>query len=112
MIDQGFRFNAGKWHFPQALLRGIYARHCVYESVRGIESFEPWLSRIETRIAETALDEAQSEIPPEWYDDDAEPQPDNRRHAFVCRLFEDNRISVVPLNRVEKFAAELRQRLQ
>ena len=72
MIDQGFCFNAGEWNFPDAPLRGIYARHCVYESVRGIESFEPWLSRIETRIAETALDEAQSEIPPEWYDDDAD----------------------------------------
>jgi hypothetical protein len=27
------------------------------------------------------------------------------------RLFEDNRVSVVPLNRIEKFAQELRQRL-
>lgn len=43
---------------------------------------------------------------------EAEPEPGNRRHAFISRLFEDNRISVVPLNRVEKFAEELRQRLQ
>ena len=72
MIDQGFCFNAGEWNFPDAPLRGIYARHSVYEPVTGIDSFEPWLSRIESTIAESALDEIQSEIPPEWYDDDAD----------------------------------------
>jgi len=72
MIDQGFCFNAGEWNFPDAPLRGIYARHRVYERVRGIDSFEPWLSRLETKVAEAALDEIQSEVPPEWYDDDAD----------------------------------------
>jgi len=67
MIDQGFCFNAGEWNFPDAPLRGLYVRHHVYESVRGIESFEPWLSRVENKIAETELEEAASEIPPEWY---------------------------------------------
>ena len=37
MIDQGFCFNAGEWNFPDAPLRGLYARHRVYESVRGVE---------------------------------------------------------------------------
>jgi len=73
MIDQGFCFNANEWNFPDAPLRGLYARHRVYESVRGMESFEPWLSRIESKIAEAALEEAASEIPPEWYDFDPEP---------------------------------------
>jgi len=72
MIDNGFCFNAGEWNFPDAPLRGIYLRHRVYASVSGIDSFEPWLSRIESRMGEAALDEIQSEIPPEWYDDDAE----------------------------------------
>jgi hypothetical protein len=70
MIDQGFCFNAGEWNFPDAPLRGLYARHRVHESVRGIESFEPWLSRVETTIEEKALDEVSSEIPPEWFDCD------------------------------------------
>ena len=43
MIDQGFCFNAGEWNFPDAPVRGLYARHRVYESVRGMEAFEPWL---------------------------------------------------------------------
>lgn len=70
MIDQGFCFNAGEWNFPDAPLRGLYARHQVYEFVRGIESFEPWLERVETRIDESALEEAASGIPPEWYNFD------------------------------------------
>lgn len=70
MIDQGFCFNANEWNFPDGPLRGIYARHRVYESVRGIESFEPWLARIETRIDETVMDEIARDIPPEWYADD------------------------------------------
>ncbi|MGB0034291.1 MAG: DUF3037 domain-containing protein [Candidatus Acidiferrales bacterium] len=41
-----------------------------------------------------------------------EPARDNPRHQFVMRLLEDQRISIVPLNRVEKFAEELRKRLQ
>jgi HipA-like protein len=73
MIDQGFCFNAGEWNFPDAPLRGLYARHRVYESVRGIEAFEPWLSRVETKMDESALEEAASGIPPEWYNFEADP---------------------------------------
>jgi len=43
---------------------------------------------------------------------EVEPQSDNRRHAFISRLFEDSRITIVPLNRIEGFAEELRERLQ
>lgn len=40
-----------------------------------------------------------------------EPEPGNRRHEFVSRLFEAQAISIVPLNRIERFAEELRVRL-
>ena len=50
MIDFGFCFNAGEWNFPDAPLRGLYARHGVYERVAGMEAFEPWLDRLENRI--------------------------------------------------------------
>lgn len=66
MIDNGFCFNAGEWNFPDAPLRGLYARHRVYETVRGIDSFEPWLARIE-RMDSEAIGEMADEIPPEWY---------------------------------------------
>jgi hypothetical protein len=71
MIDQGFCFNAGQWNFPDAPLRGLYARHHVYATVRGIEAFEPWIARIETKITESVLGEIAGEIPLEWYDAEA-----------------------------------------
>jgi hypothetical protein len=70
MIDQGFCFNAGEWNFPDAPLRGLYARNRVYEGVTGMESFRPWLERLEQRITERVLAELAGEIPPEWYTDD------------------------------------------
>jgi hypothetical protein len=65
-IDQGYCFNAGEWTFPDYPLRGVYARNEVYESVRGWESFEPWLSRIEN-MEEDVVWSLAGEIPPEWY---------------------------------------------
>jgi hypothetical protein len=70
MIDQGFCFNAGEWNFPDAPLRGLYARNRVYEGVTGMESFAPWLERLESRITQGVLDDFSREIPPEWYGDD------------------------------------------
>jgi hypothetical protein len=70
MIDRGFCFNAGEWNFPDAPLRGLYARNRVYEGVTGIESFAKWLGRLEEQITERALDEITRFIPPEWYADD------------------------------------------
>jgi hypothetical protein len=70
MIDQGFCFNAGEWNFPDAPLRGLYARNRVYEGVIGMESFTPWLERLERQITEKVLSELAGELPPDWYDDD------------------------------------------
>ncbi len=70
MIDQGFCFNAGEWNFPDAPLRGLYARNRVYEGVIGMASFAPWLERLEKQISEAMLAELADEIPPAWYDDD------------------------------------------
>jgi hypothetical protein len=70
MIDQGFCFNAGEWNFPDAPLRGLYARSRVYEGVTGMDSFGPWLERLEKRITERVLAEVAEEVPPAWYEDD------------------------------------------
>jgi hypothetical protein len=70
MIDHGFCFNAGEWDFPDAPLRGLYARHRVYQSVAGMDAFEPWIERLEKRITEAMLGEEAEQIPPEWYQDD------------------------------------------
>jgi hypothetical protein len=66
MIDNGFCFNAEEWNFPDAPLRGLYARHRVYQSVNGMASFGAWIHRVE-KISESMVDEIYGEIPPEWY---------------------------------------------
>jgi hypothetical protein len=71
MIDNGFCFNAGEWNFPDAPLRGLYTKHRVYQSVRGIDSFEPWLTRIE-RMGLDTLGQMAGEIPPGWYNSEDE----------------------------------------
>jgi hypothetical protein len=85
MIDQGFCFNACEWNFPDAPLRGLYSRHRVYESVRGIESFEPWRGRVESKITEAALDDIQKGIPAEWYGFDFEALEKMLQHLLRRR---------------------------
>jgi len=65
-IDQGYCFNAGEWTFPDFPLRGVYPRNEVYASVRGWNSFEPWLSRIE-KLDDDVIWAVAGEIPPAWY---------------------------------------------
>lgn len=64
-IDFGYCFNAGEWSFPDAPLRGVYARRVVYQHVCGWQSFEPWLSRIES-FDLLKLWEIVADVPPEW----------------------------------------------
>src|SRR6266568_429377 len=65
LIDQGFCFNDGEWNFPDSPIRNIYPRRLVYESVRGLESFEPYLARIEN-LDGRQIKECASDIPEEW----------------------------------------------
>jgi hypothetical protein len=65
-IDQGFCFHANEWRFPDVPLRGVYPRNCVYESVTGWASFEPWLTRMEA-MQPGVLWSIAEVVPPEWY---------------------------------------------
>jgi hypothetical protein len=47
-------------------LRGIFTRNDVYKCVTGWDSFEPWLSNIES-FPESSLWRLAEAIPPEWY---------------------------------------------
>ena len=62
-IDQGYCFNAGEWTFPDLALHGVYYRNFVYQHVKGWESFDPWLSRIEDFSPKT-IQEIAGMIPP------------------------------------------------
>ena len=71
MIDQGFCFGGIEWNFPDAPLRNLYARKVVYEPVRDINDFEPWLTKLETEINEQIIIDIAKDIPPEWYESDS-----------------------------------------
>ena len=64
-IDQGYCFHAGEWRFEDTPLRGVYPRNAVYAHVAGWESFEPWLTRMET-MEPAVVWRAAEEIPVEW----------------------------------------------
>jgi len=72
MIDQGFCFNGGEWNFPDKPRRNLYDRKVVYEQVQGIESFEPWLAKLESERVARALLAIAKTIPAEWYESDSE----------------------------------------
>ncbi len=65
LIDHGFCFNDGEWNFPDSPIRSLYPRRLVYESVRGLRSFEPYLSRIEN-LPPGELEACVREIPSAW----------------------------------------------
>jgi hypothetical protein len=68
-IDQGYCFNAGEWTFPDYPLRGVFARNEAYAWIKGWQSFEPWLSRIEAMCSDQIWS-LTTTIPPEWYGSD------------------------------------------
>ena len=93
-IDFGYCFNAEEWTFPDTTTRGIYARRCVYQDVCGWQSFEPWLSRIES-FDLLKLWEIAADVPPEW----VEPE----RLAELIECIDARR------NRVRELIAAVRQ---
>ena len=69
-VDQGHCFNATNWNFPDSPLYGLYGSRDVYSQVTSWESFEPWLTCVETLDAQEIWEIANS-APPVWYDHDA-----------------------------------------
>jgi hypothetical protein len=65
MIDHGFALDGPNWNFADLPLQGLYARHRVYESVRSLADFEPWLSQVMS-FPEEVMDAAWKSIPPDW----------------------------------------------
>lgn len=66
MIDQGFCFRGYVENF--SALQATYHRWRVYENVRSIDAFEPWLTLVE-QIDEETVATAASGIPNCWYAD-------------------------------------------
>lgn len=95
MIDHGFAFNGPHWRFQDSPLQGLYFRPTVYEEVRSIESFQPWLGMVENFPVEV-MDAAWKEIPRDWMDGDEAALEQMletllKRRPTVAALIEDVR---------------------
>lgn len=66
LIDQGYCFNNGEWAFPDSPLRGVFNQNAAYAPVQGWDSFDPWLSRIES-FDPAELESFAGTLPPQWY---------------------------------------------
>jgi hypothetical protein len=71
MIDHGFAFNGPNWDFPESPLQGLYARRLVYDSVRSLDDFQPWLDLVR-HFPEEVIDRAWKGIPADWIDGEEE----------------------------------------
>jgi len=95
MIDHGFVFNGPNWDFSDSPLQGMYPRQLVYEKVRSLEDFQPWLDQV-VHFPEQEVDRAFRQIPPEWLEGE-EDEFENllekllRRRARVPDLISDAR---------------------
>jgi hypothetical protein len=65
MIDQGFAFNGPYWDFPDSPLHGLYHRPLVYERVRSLDDFQPWLDQV-VHFPEEEMDRAFRQVPRQW----------------------------------------------
>ena len=86
MIDHGFAFNGPNWDFPESPLQGLYARRLVYESVRSLDDFEPWLHQV-MGFPEEVIDRAWKCIPQAWIETEEEALD-----RLLERLFERRRL--------------------
>jgi hypothetical protein len=95
MIDHGFAFNGASWQFQDTPLQGLYFRTSMYDDVRSIDSFQPWLSMVENFPIEV-IDSAWKEIPRSWLDGDEDAlerllETLVRRRTKAAGLIEDMR---------------------
>lgn len=95
MIDHGYVFGGPHWLFQDSPLAGLYYRPLVYESVKGLESFQPWLDMV-TSFPWPGLDRAFRETPEWWLNGDREElekllEKLYRRRTRVPHLIEDIR---------------------
>jgi hypothetical protein len=73
MIDNGYVFNGPNWDFPESPLQGLYARRLVYDAVRSLDDFQPWLGLV-VHFPEEVIDQVWKRIPPRWLEDNEEDE--------------------------------------
>jgi hypothetical protein len=93
MMDHGYLFDGPNWEFRDAPMFGLFFRPIVYQAVRGLDDFAPWLERIR-HFPEELMDRILREVPPSWLPGDDRDQLTRllesllRRRARVADLIE------------------------
>ena len=82
MIDHGYAFDGPNWDFTDSPLQGLYARRLVYDSVRSLDDFQPWLDLIQN-FPEEVFDRAWKSVPREWIDGE-----EDALDLLLTRLYE------------------------
>ena len=98
MIDHGLVFGGLYWDFATGPLHGLCFSERVYEGVRSLRDFEPWLERV-ALFPEAVIERLRSCVPEQWMDGGDEPELERvletlvRRRERVAELIRDCRIA-------------------
>jgi hypothetical protein len=103
MIDHGFAFNGPHWEFQDSPIQGLYFRTSVYDEVRSLDSFQPWVAMVENFPIEV-VDSAWKEIPRDWLQDDEAPLEDLLERLLKRRSRIAALIHEIQRNRATAFA--------
>lgn len=95
MIDHGFAFDGPHWTLGDSAITGLYPRRVVYQGVKAIDAFDPWLTRV-LNFPPEVLDKALRRIPLEWLVEDGNElervlEALLRRRKRIADLMEDCR---------------------
>ncbi|MGA3097383.1 MAG: HipA family kinase [Bryobacteraceae bacterium] len=82
MIDHGFAFDGPNWSFADSPIQGLYPRRMVYDPVRSLDDFQPWLGQV-VHFPEEVMDRAWKRIPPDWIEGE-----EDALQQLLERLFE------------------------
>lgn len=84
MIDHGFAFNGPHWRYDDSPLQGLYFRTSVYDEVRSLDDFQPWLDLVASFPIEV-IDSAWKEIPREWLAENDDEELERLLEALLKR---------------------------
>ena len=70
MLDHGYIFDGPHWTFADSPMQGLYFRPIVYEKVRSLDDFQPWLDRV-AHFPEEVVYDALKQLPPAWLNGDS-----------------------------------------
>lgn len=69
MLDHGYVFNGQNWQFSDGVSGGLFRQRSVYQKVRSLDDFQPWLELVR-KFPEHVISDALKSLPLEWIAED------------------------------------------